>query len=266
MVLSTISTVPLEDVAATGADRWFQLYVMQDRSLSEDLVRRAHAAGYRALVLTADTPFLGPRLRDVRNRFTLPPDIDMANLHAITMPGGSGPGGRSTGSELADFFAAEHDASLSWDDLAWLRSVSPMPLVLKGVMTAEDAKLAAHAGVDGIIVSNHGGRQLDGVPAALDALPEVVDAVEGRVEVLMDGGVRRGTDVLKALALGARAVLIGRPYLWGLVCDGEAGVRQVLEMLRDELVLAMQLAGKQSVGEIDRSLVAPAPGYRRGDR
>jgi len=266
MVLSTISTVPLEDVAATGADRWFQLYVMQDRSLSGDLVRRAHAAGYRALVLTADTPFLGPRLRDVRNRFTLPPDIDMANLHAITMPGGSGPGGRSTGSELADFFAAEHDASLSWDDLAWLRSVSPMPLVLKGVMTAEDAKLAAHAGVDGIIVSNHGGRQLDGVPAALDALPEVVDAVEGRVEVLMDGGVRRGTDVLKALALGARAVLIGRPYLWGLVCDGEAGVRQVLEMLRDELVLAMQLAGKQSVGEIDRSLVAPAPGYRRGDR
>jgi 4-hydroxymandelate oxidase len=266
MVLSTISTVPLEDVAATGADRWFQLYVMQDRSLSEDLVRRAHAAGYRALILTVDTPFLGPRLRDVRNRFTLPPDIDMANLHAITMPGGSGPGGRSTGSELADFFAAEHDASLSWDDLAWLRSVSPMPLVLKGVMTAEDAKLAADAGVDGIIVSNHGGRQLDGVPAALDALPEVVDAVEGRVEVLMDGGVRRGTDVLKALALGARAVLIGRPYLWGLVCDGEAGVRQVLEMLRDELVLAMQLAGKQSVGEIDRSLVAPAPGYRRGDR
>ena len=260
MVLSTISTVPLEDVAATGVDRWFQLYVMQDRSLAEDLVRRAHAAGYRGLVLTVDTPSLGLRLRDVRNRFTLPSDITMANLQDITMPGGSGPGGRSTGSDLADFFAAEHDATLSWDDLAWLRSLSPMPLVLKGVMSFEDARLAADAGVDGIIVSNHGGRQLDGVPAAIHALPEVVDAVGDQVDVMMDGGIRRGTDILKALGLGARAVMIGRPYLWGLACDGEEGVRRVIEMLRDELVLAMQLAGVSAVAGIDRSLVAPAPG------
>jgi isopentenyl diphosphate isomerase/L-lactate dehydrogenase-like FMN-dependent dehydrogenase len=263
MVLSTISTVPLEDVAATGVDRWFQLYVMRDRSLSEELVRRAQAAGYRALVLTVDTPFLGPRLRDVRNRFTLPPEIELANVRGVPMPGGSGPGGRSTGSDLADFFAAEHDASMTWDDLAWLRSLSPMPLVLKGVLTAEDARLAADAGVEAIIVSNHGGRQLDGASATLDALIEVVDAVEDRVQVMMDGGIRRGTDILKALALGAGAVLIGRPILWGLVSDGQTGVRRVLEMLRDELTLAMQLAGKRTVTSIDRSLVAPAPGYGR---
>jgi 4-hydroxymandelate oxidase len=265
MVISTLSSVALEDVAATGVDRWFQLYVMRDRSLSEELVHRAHAAGYRALVVTVDTPLLGPRLRDIRNRFTLPPGIRLANLQAIPMADGSGPGGRAPSSELSDFFRAEHDSSLSWDDLAWLRSLSPMPLVLKGVLTAEDARLAAEAGVDGIIVSNHGGRQLDGAPASLDALPEVVEAAEGRVEVLMDGGVRRGTDVLKALALGARAVLIGRPYLWGLVCDGEAGVQRVLEILREELTLAMQLAGKRTIAEIDRSLVARARHEGRTD-
>jgi isopentenyl diphosphate isomerase/L-lactate dehydrogenase-like FMN-dependent dehydrogenase len=263
MVLSTVSTVPLEEVAATGVDRWFQLYVMQDRSLAADLVHRAAAAGFRALVVTVDTPLLGPRLRDVRNRFTLPPDITMANLQGITMPGGSGPGGRSTGSDLADFFAAEHDASLSWKDIEWLRSLSPMPVVLKGVMTREDARLAAEAGVDGIIVSNHGGRQLDGVPAAIDALPEIADEVGDELDVMMDGGIRRGTDVLKALALGAKAVLIGRPYVWGLACDGEAGVRLIIEMLRDELILSMRLAGKSALAEVDRSVVAPASGVGR---
>ena len=260
MVLSTISTTPLEEVAATGVDRWFQLYVMRDRSLAEQLVRRAYAAGYRALVLTVDTPQLGPRLRDIRNRFTLPPGVGLANLPEVALPDGSGPGGRGSGSELSDLFAAEHDASLSWDDLAWLRSLSAMPLVLKGILTAEDARLAAEAGVDGIIVSNHGGRQLDGVPAPLDALPEVVEAAGDRVEVMMDGGIRRGTDVLKALGLGARAVFVGRPILWGLACGGESGVRDVLKMLREELTLAMRLAGKRTIGEIDRSLVAQAPG------
>jgi 4-hydroxymandelate oxidase len=263
MVLSTISTVSLEDVAVTGVDRWFQLYVMRDHSLAEELVRRAAAAGYRALVLTVDTPQLGPRLRDVRNRFTLPPAIGLANLPNIALPDGSGPAGRAPSSELSDLFASEHDASLSWDDLAWLRSLSPMPLVLKGVLTAEDARIAADAGVHGIIVSNHGGRQLDGVPAALDALPEVVEAAGERVEVMMDGGIRRGTDVLKALGLGARAVFVGRPFLWGLACGGESGVRQVLELLRDEMTLAMQLAGRRTVAEVDRSLVARAPGSPR---
>jgi isopentenyl diphosphate isomerase/L-lactate dehydrogenase-like FMN-dependent dehydrogenase len=252
MILSTISTTSLEDVAETGAHRWFQLYVMTDRDLTADLVKRAHVAGYQALVLTVDTPLLSRRLRDERNRFTLPPGIEMANLKA-QLPD-------TEGSALFSFFMSRHDAGFSWDDLAWLRSLSPLPIVLKGIVTAEDTALALEAGVDGIVVSNHGGRQLDGAPAALDALPEVVEAAAGRVEVLMDGGVRRGSDVLKALALGARAVLVGRPYLWGLAAGGETGVRRALEILRDELALALALAGCPSVASVGRSLVSPAPG------
>jgi 4-hydroxymandelate oxidase len=182
----------------------------------------------------------------------------MANLRNVTLPKGD-----SAGSKLASFFATDHDAALTWKDLEWIRSRAPVPLLLKGLVTAEDARIAVEHGVDGIVVSNHGGRQLDGCLATVDALPEVVDAVEGRCQVLMDGGIRRGADVLKALALGARAVLIGRPYLWGLAADGEAGVRRVLEMLRDELVLSMSLAGQPSVAGIDRSLVRAAPGAAR---
>jgi len=252
MVLSTIATVSLEDVAATGARRWFQLYVLKDRDLTAELVKRAHASGYSALVLTVDAPLLGRRMRDERNAFTLPPGMGLANLEGTDLP-------VSAGSGLSSFFLDRHDPSLEWESLAWLRSLSPMPLVLKGVVTAEDATLAVEAGADAIVVSNHGGRQLDGAPAALDALPEVVEAVAGRIDVLVDGGMRRGTDVLKALGLGARAVLIGRPYLWGLAVDGEAGVRRVLELLSDELRLAMILAGQPAVSGITRSLVAPAP-------
>jgi 4-hydroxymandelate oxidase len=255
MVLSTISTTSLEDVAETGVHGWFQLYVMTDRDFTADLVKRAHVAGYRALVLTVDTPILSRRLRDERNRFALPPGIEMANLRA-RLPD-------AEGSALFSFFMDRHDPGLTWDDVAWLRSLSPLPVLLKGIVTAEDAALAVDAGVDGIVVSNHGGRQLDWAPATLDALPEVVEASEGRVEVFMDGGIRRGSDVLKALALGARAVLVGRPYLWGLAAGGEPGVRRVLEILRDEMALAMALAGRRSVADIDRSLVAPAPGSTR---
>jgi 4-hydroxymandelate oxidase len=255
MVLSTISTVPLEAVAGTGVRGWFQLYVLKDRDLTAELVKRAHAAGYGAVVLTVDTPILGRRLRDERNRFALPPGIGLANLEGMGLPD-------STGSGLFSFFLDRHDASLTWDDVAWLRSLSPLPIVLKGVVTAEDARLAVQAGVDGIVVSNHGGRQLDGAPASLDALPEVVEAAGGRIEILMDGGIRRGSDVFKALALGARVVLVGRPALWGLTVDGEDGVRQVLEILRDDLILTMALAGKARVQDIDRSAVAPAPGGR----
>jgi isopentenyl diphosphate isomerase/L-lactate dehydrogenase-like FMN-dependent dehydrogenase len=258
IVLSTVSTASIEEVADTGALRWFQLYVLKDRDLTAEMVLRAHRAGYGALVLTVDTPLLGRRLRDERNGFNLPPGIGLANLQGMGLPD-------SGGSGLFSYFLDRHDAGLTWDDVAWLRSLSPMPVLLKGVLTAEDTRLALDAGVGGLIVSNHGGRQLDGVPAALDALPEVVEAAEGRIEVLMDGGVRRGTDVLKALALGARAVLIGRPYLWGLAVDGEAGVRRVLEMLRDELRLAMALAGKTSIAQINRSLVSPAPVHHGKD-
>jgi 4-hydroxymandelate oxidase len=253
MIVSTIATVALEQVAETGVQRWFQLYVMKDHGFTEDLVRRAHAAGYTALVLTVDTPLLGRRLRDERNRFSLPEGVEMANLEGSGLP-------QSPGSGLSSFFLSRHDDALTWGDLEWLRSISPLPLLLKGVVTAEDAALAVGAGVAGIVVSNHGGRQLDGSPATIDALPEVVEAVGGRADVLMDGGIRRGTDVVKALALGARAVCVGRPYLWGLATGGEAGVLQVLRLLRDDLLLSMALAGRPTVGSIDRSTVARSAG------
>jgi 4-hydroxymandelate oxidase len=255
MVLSTVASATIEEVAATGVPRWFQLYVHRDRDLTAELVKRAAEAGYEVLVVTVDAPMLGRRLRDERNRFTLPPGIGLANLAGVPLP-------EDAGSGLFRYFASQLDPSVTWDDVAWLRSLSELPVVLKGILTAEDALRAAEAGVAGVVVSNHGGRQLDGVPAALDVLPEVVAAVGSRLEVLMDGGVRRGTDVLKALALGARAVLLGRPVLWGLATGGEEGVRRVLDLLRGELVEAMALAGIPGTSAIDRSLVAPAPGVR----
>jgi 4-hydroxymandelate oxidase len=253
MVLSTVSTASLEEVAGAGARLWFQLYVLKDRDLTAELVKRAHAAGYGALVLTVDAPILGRRFRDDRNRFSLPPGIGMANLEGMGLP-------ESEGSRLFAFFVERHDASMTWDDVAWLGSLTPMPLVLKGIVRGDDATRAVEAGADAIVVSNHGGRQLDGAAATIDVLPEVIEAVEGRAEVLVDGGIRRGSDAMKALALGARAVLVGRPYLWGLAVDGEAGVRRVMELLRDELALAMALCGCPSVADIDHSLVARAPG------
>jgi isopentenyl diphosphate isomerase/L-lactate dehydrogenase-like FMN-dependent dehydrogenase len=253
MAVSTVSTAPLEEVASSGARLWFQLYVMKDRDLTAELVKRAHAAGYGALVLTVDAPILGRRFRDDRNRFSLPPGIGMANLEGMGLP-------ESEGSRLFAFFVERHDASLTWDDVAWLDSLTPLPLVLKGIVRDDDAWRAVEAGAAAIVVSNHGGRQLDGAPATIDVLSEVIEAVEGRAEVLVDGGIRRGSDAMKALALGARAVLVGRPYLWGLAVDGEAGVRRVMELLRDDLALAMALCGCPSVSDIDRSLVARAPG------
>ena len=253
MVVSTIASTTLEEVAAAAPDgpRWFQLYVHRDRGLAEDLVHRAAAAGYRAIVLTVDTPMLGVRDRDTRNRYTTPEGIQMANL-AERLPEVSGSG-------LFSYIAERHDATVSWKDLDWLRGLAPVPLVLKGVMTGEDARIAADHGVDGIVVSNHGGRQLDGVAATLDVLEEVVRAAEGRTEVLMDGGVRRGSHVLKALALGARAVLVGRAPLWGLAAGGEAGARAVLDLLRAELDNAMAIAGCPRVADLDRSFVEPVP-------
>ncbi len=253
MVVSTLATRPLDDVAraATGP-LWFQLYVYRDRAVSEDLVRRAEASGYRALVLTVDTPRLGRRERDIRNGFGLPPGLHLANFagkyadEPSLQPGESG---------LAAYVSSLFDTSLTWEALEWLRSVTSLPVLVKGILTAEDAHLAIEHGAAGIVVSNHGGRQLDGVPPTIQALPEVVEAVGGRCEVYLDGGIRRGTDVLKALALGARAVLVGRPVLWGLAARGEDGVRHVLDLLRTELELAMALAGRPTLASIDRSVV-----------
>jgi 4-hydroxymandelate oxidase len=256
MVLSTIASSTIEDVAAAApeAPRWFQLYVHRDRGLTAELVERAVVAGYRALVLTVDTPVLGIRDRDSRNRFSAPPGVGLSNVGARFLPE-VGPGD----SGLAAYVRAQQDPAVTWKDVEWLRSLSDLPIVLKGILRAEDAALAAEAEVDGVAVSNHGGRQLDGTIAALDALPEVVDA-SGPCEVYVDGGVRRGSDVLKALALGARAVMVGRPVLWGLAAEGVAGVRRVLRLLAQDLDVCMAIAGCRSVDDITPDLVRRAPG------
>uniref|UniRef100_UPI00358FDEDC 2-Hydroxyacid oxidase 1-like n=1 Tax=Myxine glutinosa TaxID=7769 RepID=UPI00358FDEDC len=255
MMVSTFGTTSLEDVseAATGSPCWFQLYVQQDRDATEQLVRRAERAGYTALVLTVDTPYVGRRLDDVRNRFALPSHLRLCNFKEDDTIRGSGP--TQDDSAFALFVKQSLNPSLTWEHIRWLRSITSLPIVLKGILTAEDAREAVSYGVDGIVVSNHGARQLDGVLSTLDALPEVVAAVSGSIEVYIDGGVRRGTDVLKALALGARAVFIGRPVLWGLAVNGEDGVRQVLELLQDELCLAMALSGCRTVKEITPDLL-----------
>jgi 4-hydroxymandelate oxidase len=257
MTVSTLATTALEDVAATASGRlWFQLYPVKDRKITRALVERARVAGYQALCLTVDTPHSGRRERDVRNRFALPPGITLANFSGPEMQMMPQQGG---GSALTTYVMKMMDVILTWDDVVWLQSFAQMPILLKGILTAEDARLAVEHGVAGIIVSNHGGRQLDGALASIRALPEVVEAVDGRAEVYMDGGVRRGTDVLKALALGARAVLIGRPVLWGLTLDGADGVQRVLAMLRHELEEAMVLAGRPTIASIDRSLLYRNP-------
>ena len=254
-VLSTLSNTPIEDVvAAASGPVWFQLYVYRDRGATEALVRRVEAAGARALVLTVDAPLLGRRERDVKNRFALPAGLEIANLHAAgyaRMPPASGDSG------LAAYVAELLDPALTWDAIGWLRSVTKLPVVVKGIVRADDARRAVAAGAAGIVVSNHGGRQLDASPATIEVLARVVDAVAGGAEVLLDGGVRRGTDVVKALALGARAVLVGRPVLWGLAAGGRAGVAAALAMLRRELDLAMALCGCADIASIDRELVVP---------
>jgi 4-hydroxymandelate oxidase len=252
MIGSTLSTCALEEVSgACGGGLWFQLYVYKDRAMTQELVARAEGCGYRALVLTVDTPLLGRRYRDVRNNFVLPPGIAMRNFE-MAMSNAARWGAHSSFSAYVhDLF----DATLTWDAVDWLRKQTTLPVVVKGILTADDARLAIERGVAGIVVSNHGGRQLDGAVPSIQALAEVADAVAGRAEVLMDGGVRRGTDILKALALGARAVCIGRPYLWALAAAGEEGVRDVLGILRDELALAMALSGRPNVEAVDRSLV-----------
>ncbi|MBM7114477.1 alpha-hydroxy acid oxidase [Archangium primigenium] len=254
LVVSTFASRTVEEVAAAATGPlWLQVYCFRRREATAALIRRAEAAGYQALVLTVDAPRIGRRERDMRNGFGLPPHVQAVNftqeLTATLSTRAQGHSGIALHAQEA------FDTTMSWEVVEWVRSVSRLPLFLKGVLTGEDAARAAAVGVEGVIVSNHGGRQLDGTLAALDALPEVVRAVEGRCAVLMDGGIRRGTDVLKALALGARAVLVGRPVLWGLAAAGEPGVHHLLSLLREELELAMVLAGRPTVKDIDASLV-----------
>jgi 4-hydroxymandelate oxidase len=256
MTASTFATASLEEIrAAAPGPLWFQLYVNQDRGLTGELVERAAAAGYQALVLTVDVPEIGRRERDERNGFRVPPELRAANF-AGARSAELTAAGAGEGSGLAAFIRTMRDPAFTWKDLEWLRGRSDLPLLLKGVVRADDARRAVDLGAAGIVVSNHGGRQLDTAIPSLLALPEIVAAVGDRALVMMDGGVRRGTDVVKALALGARAVMVGRPVLWGLAVDGEAGARRVLELLRAELDLAMALAGAPTLADITPDLLA----------
>jgi 4-hydroxymandelate oxidase len=235
MVVSSTASQILDKVAlASDAAKWWQLYLSTDRGFSTEMLEQVVAAGYAAICWTVDLPAFGLRHRDTRNMFEIPEDLLDPRY--------------------------DYDPDITWDDVAWIREhAAGLPLLVKGILTAEDARIAVEQGVDGIVVSNHGGRQLDRSPAAIDALPEVVDAVAGRVPVLVDGGVRRGADVFTALALGAKAVLVARPAAWGLAVGGEPGVADVLRILWEELANTMSLAGCRNVREISREMVQQAP-------
>jgi 4-hydroxymandelate oxidase len=253
-ILSSLSNTAMESVFAQAASpRWFQLYIYKDCEITLELVKRAEAAGAEAIVLTVDAPALGTRERDTRNSFRLPDGLAVENL----APLGKGNFPEVTGSGLAAYVRANFKEDLGFEDLDWLCRATRLPVVVKGVCRGDDARRCAEHGVKAMVVSNHGGRQLDTAPATCEALPQVVDAAGDLCEIYVDGGIRRGSDVLKAVALGARAVLIGRPIRWGLCVDGERGATNVLEIFRRELDEAMLLCGCTKLGDIDRSLLAP---------
>ncbi|CAI0422584.1 unnamed protein product [Linum tenue] len=247
MILSFGSSYSVEEVAAScNAVRFFQLYVYKQRHVAANLVERAERSGYKAIVLTVDCPRMGRREADIKNRFSSYCISSVLSGWGYSIDGGS---------NLEAYVNSTLDPSLSWKDVAWLKSITKLPILLKGIITHEDARIAVEVGAAGVIVSNHGGRQLDYSPATINVVEEVVHAVKGKIPVIVDGGVRRGTDVFKALALGAQAVLVGRPILYGLAAKGEHGVKQVIQMLKEELELAMALAGCTSLKDITRSHV-----------
>ena len=274
--LSTMSICSIEDVAeAVNKPFWFQLYVMKDRGFVRSLIERAAAAKCSALVLTIDLQVLGQRHCDVRNGLSVPPEIRLKNvINIATKPGwvlgmlrgkrktfgnlAGHKGGTQSVNSLASWIATQFDPALSWKDVEWIRSLWPGKLILKGVLDVEDARLAAKAGASALVVSNHGGRQLDGAPSSISALPKIADAVGAEIEVMFDGGIRSGQDLLRALALGARSCLIGRSYIFGLAAAGEAGVSKAINIIRDELDVSMALCGVNSIREIDRRVIAEA--------
>jgi 4-hydroxymandelate oxidase len=254
-VISTFTTTAIDEIARnTQRPIWFQLYVQRDREFTKDMVQRAVASGCKAVCLTVDTPVLGNRYGQLS--FGLPKELECVHLRSMKAPGAAqviDVQGHKT--QRASIFDTLFDPSFNWNDLEWLRSVAGVPVLIKGILSAEDGRRAVERGADGVIVSNHGGRNLDTVPATIDALPRVVDAVAGRIPVMLDSGIRRGTDVLMALALGAKAVFIGRPYVYGLAAGGAKGVERVINILRDELERAMALTGRKSIAEIDKSVL-----------
>jgi 4-hydroxymandelate oxidase len=246
-ILSSLSNTAMEKVfAAAASPKWFQLYIYKDRGITRELVQRAEAAGAEAIVLTVDAPGLGTRERDMRNNFQLPAGLSVENL----APLGKGKFPEVSGSGLAAYVRDNFKSDLGFDDLDWLCGCTRLPVVVKGVCRGDDARRSAEHGAKAIVVSNHGGRQLDTAPATCEVLPHVVEAVGDLCEVYVDGGIRRGSDVLKAIALGARAVLVGRPILWGLAVNGEQGAAQVLEIFRRELDEAMLLSGCTTLADI----------------
>lgn len=247
--MSTLSTSTIEDVAEAtpGSTKWFQLYIYKDRKLSEKIIKRAESAGFKALVLTVDAPFFGLRRADQRNKFSLPPHLTMANFSDIVASEG--------GSGINEYVAKQFDPSITWDDVKWLMSFSKLPVILKGIMTKEDASIACEIGVAGIIVSNHGARQVDNVASSIEALSEIVAEVKGRIPVMFDGGVRQGTDIFIALGLGAKMVFIGRPAVYGLACQGQAGVENILKILKHEFDLTMSNSGVRNIKEIAKEMV-----------
>jgi L-lactate dehydrogenase (cytochrome) len=275
--LSTLSTRSIEEVAeASRGPKWFQVYVWRDRGLVKEMIGRAAAAGYEALVLTVDTAVLGRRERDVRRGFSLPPKIGLGTLLDGTVHPGwtwrflrsepirfanvqesAGVGDGTTAVTLSDYVNTQFDPGLSWRDVEWMRAQWHGPIVIKGIQTVADARLAAEAGVEAIALSNHGGRQLDSAPAPLDLVAPVADAVGDRLEIICDGGVRRGSDIVKAVALGARACMAGRAYLYGLAAAGERGVDHVLGLLDADVRRTMALVGASNVAELGRELVEP---------
>lgn len=256
LVASSFANTSIEDMSRAAKDGpatrplWFQLYVNRDRGFTRDLVQRAEAAGCGALCITVDSPTTGLRHRETRSAFALPQGIERSNLKAL----GTGAAGGQNRAHEGTIYNAVLDPALVWKDIAWLRGLTRLPVLLKGILNPDDAVRAADEGA-AVIVSNHGGRNLDSAPATIEAVPRIADAIRGRVPILMDGGVRRGNDVLKAIASGAAAVLIGRPYLFGLAVDGANGVAAVVNILRRELEVAMALTGRRTLAEIDRSVL-----------
>ncbi|MFT5196795.1 MAG: 4-hydroxymandelate oxidase [Cellvibrionaceae bacterium] len=247
MTVATTSTYPMEEVSKAGSSPvWFQLYLFKDEGLNREIVARAEATGFKAIALTVDSHVFGKRERNIRNNYASPSGIVYENLPNA---------GESEGREVSAFMNESWKNDLSWSDVAWLRAHTTLPILIKGICHPLDAEMAIEQGADGIWVSNHGGRQLDTAPATIEVLPTIARKVAGRVPIIFDGGIRRGSDVLKAIALGATAVAIGRPTLWGLAVDGQAGVENVLEILRAELELCMALCGCNSLSEITSDLI-----------